>query len=44
MCIIDIKRNDFNNSGGWTPSVNADIQETFINTTINSKFALVPNK
>ena len=32
----------FYNSGGWTPSVNADLQEAFINITINSKFALAP--
>jgi hypothetical protein len=32
----------FYNSGGWTPSVNADLQQTFINITINSKFALAP--
>ena len=30
------------NSGGWTPSVNQDLQQTFINTTIDSKFALAP--
>ena len=32
----------FYNSGGWTPSVNVDLQQTFINITINSKFALAP--
>lgn len=30
------------NSGGWTPNVNKSNQDTFINTTINSKFALAP--
>jgi len=30
------------NSGGWTPSVNKNLQDIFINTTINSKFALAP--
>lgn len=30
------------NSGGWTPSVNKNLQDLFINTTINSKFALAP--
>ena len=30
------------NSGGWTPSVNGDLQKLFIDTTINSKFALAP--
>jgi len=30
------------NSGGWTPSVNKSLQDVFINTTINSKFALSP--
>jgi hypothetical protein len=32
----------FYNSGGWTPSVNVDLQKIFINTTIDSKFALAP--
>ncbi len=32
----------FYNSGGWTPSVNADLQKTFIEITINSKFVLAP--
>jgi hypothetical protein len=32
----------FYNSGGWTPSVNVDLQQQFINITINSKFALAP--
>ena len=32
----------FYNSGGWTPSVNVDLQKIFVNTTINSKFALAP--
>jgi hypothetical protein len=31
-----------NHSGGWTPEVKKDMQELFINTTINSKFALAP--
>jgi hypothetical protein len=30
------------NSGGWTPSVNKNLQDIFINTTIDSKFALAP--
>jgi hypothetical protein len=30
------------NSGGWTPSVNTNLQKIFINTTINSRFALAP--
>ena len=30
------------NSGGWTPSVNQNLQNIFIETTINSKFALAP--
>ena len=30
------------NSGGWTPSVNQHLQDVFINTTINSKFAFAP--
>lgn len=30
------------NSGGWTPSVNGNLQKIFIETTINSKFALAP--
>jgi len=30
------------NSGGWTPSVNKNLQDIFIETTINSKFALAP--
>ena len=30
------------NSGGWRPDVNKNLQDTFINTTINSKFALSP--
>jgi hypothetical protein len=30
------------NSGGWTPSVNENLQNIFINTTIDSKFALAP--
>jgi hypothetical protein len=29
-------------SGGWTPCVNNDLQQMFIQTTINSKFALAP--
>ena len=32
----------FYNSGGWTPSVNADLQRKFVNITIASKFALAP--
>jgi len=32
----------FYDSGGWTPSVNTDLQNAFINITINSKFALAP--
>jgi hypothetical protein len=30
------------NSNGWTPSVNEYLQNIFIETTINSKFALAP--
>ena len=30
------------NSGGWTPSVNQDLQQIFIHTTIDSKFAVAP--
>ncbi|ULY68551.1 putative exostosin-like protein [Chlorella virus XW01] len=30
------------NSGGWTPSVNKNLQDLFIETTVNSKFALAP--
>lgn len=30
------------NSGGWTPNVNQRLQDIFIDTTINSKFALAP--
>jgi hypothetical protein len=29
-------------SGGWTPCVNETLQKLFIDTTINSKFALAP--
>jgi hypothetical protein len=32
----------FYDSGGWTPSVNQNLQDTFINITTNSKFALAP--
>lgn len=30
------------NSGGWTPTVNQNLQTIFINTTIDSKFAFAP--
>lgn len=30
------------NSGGWTPEVHKNLQNIFIETTINSKFALAP--
>ena len=30
------------NSGGWTPSVNGNLQKRFIDITIDSKFALAP--
>jgi len=30
------------NSGGWSPTVNENLQNIFIETTINSKFALAP--
>jgi hypothetical protein len=30
------------NSGGWTPEVNKNLQNIFIENTINSKFALAP--
>lgn len=38
------KNNNFSiiNSGGWQPSVNSELQQLFITTTINSKFALAP--
>jgi hypothetical protein len=32
----------FFNSGGWTSSVNDNLQQAFIEITINSKFALAP--
>jgi len=32
----------FYNSGGWTPSVNVDLQKKFVNITIDSKFSLAP--
>ena len=32
----------FCNSGGWTPSVNIDLQKSFIKITKSSKFALAP--
>ena len=32
----------FYNSGGWTPSVNIDLQKIFVNVTLDSKFALAP--
>ena len=32
----------FFDSGGWTPSVNENLQQQFINRTIDSKFALAP--
>ena len=32
----------FYNSAGWTPSVNVNLQKIFVNTTIDSKFALAP--
>lgn len=44
--MFNILGNDTNfkliNSGGWTPSVNENLQNMFIETTINSKFALAP--
>lgn len=30
------------NSGGWTPKVNENLQKIFLDTTIDSKFALAP--
>lgn len=44
---ILIKFNNNNNfhlidSGGWSSSVNKNLQDVFIHTTINSKFALAP--
>lgn len=30
------------NAGGWTPNVNINNQDTFINVTLNSKFAFAP--
>lgn len=30
------------NSGGWSASVSGDLQDVFINTTLDSKFALAP--
>jgi len=32
----------FYHSGGWTPSVNKDLQQVFIDITVDSKFALAP--
>lgn len=32
----------FYNSGGWTPSVNVDLQKIFVNVTLDSRFALAP--
>ena len=32
----------FFNSGGWTPSVNENLQQQFIQITLNTKFALAP--
>jgi len=32
----------FFHSGGWTASVNENLQQKFINITVNSKFALAP--
>lgn len=44
--LFNILGNDPNfkliNSGGWTPEVNKNLQNIFIETTINSKFALAP--
>ena len=44
--MMNILKNNSNfkmiNSGGWTPSVNKTLQQIFIETTINSKFALAP--
>jgi hypothetical protein len=39
-----IKNDKFSmiNSGGWVVNVNSSLQEVFINTTIDSKFALAP--
>ena len=39
-----IKHDKFSmiNSGGWVVNVNSSLQEVFINTTIDSKFALAP--
>ena len=38
------KHSDFvlYNSGGWTPNINENLQQTFINITRQSKFALAP--
>ena len=38
------KNSNFNiiHSGGWTPCVNKNLQDLFITTTLNSKFALAP--
>ena len=32
----------FNDSGGWTPAVNIDLQKKFVNITVDSKFTLAP--
>ena len=44
--MFNILKNNLNfkliNSGGWSPEVNTNLQEIFIETTINSKFALAP--
>jgi len=39
-----VKNSNFNmiNSGGWVVDVNSSLQELFINTTLDSKFALAP--
>jgi len=44
MFDILLNSNNFNliNSGGWNPIVNKQNQDIFIETTINSKFALAP--
>ena len=44
MFDILLNSNNFNliNSGGWNPVVNKQNQDIFIETTINSKFALAP--
>jgi hypothetical protein len=40
--LFDLKKFHMIDSGGWNPIVNKPLQELFVNTTIESKFALAP--